>query len=98
MDLNTAIKHIVKGYVDNLSVSDFAYATYTGSGIKIENKPKVIDMSFVIVPQHLTDYKLTAVINGTEQEITIKNKLKVGDKLIVGKATGNQKYFILDRA
>ena len=98
MDLNTAIKYIVKGYIDNLNVSDFAYATFTGSGIKVENKPKVIDMTFVIVPQHLTDYKLTAIIGGAEQEITIKNKLKAGDRLIVGKATGNQKYFILDRA
>ena len=29
--------------------------------------------------------------------ITVYNGLKVGDKVIIGKATGNQKYFILDR-
>lgn len=97
MDLNTAIKHSIKGYVENLNISNFMFATYTGGGIKIDNKPKIISFEFAVVPKHLTDYNIDMVINGNTQNVTVKNKLVVGDRLIVGQATGAQKYFIIDR-
>lgn len=97
MDLNTAIKCSIKGYVENLNISNFMFATYTGGGIKIDNKPKTIPLEFAVVPKHLTDYNIDMVINGTTQNVTVKNKLVVGDRLIVGQATGAQKYFIIDR-
>jgi len=97
VDINASIKYVAKGYIDNLNISNFMFATYTGGGIKVDNKPKAVDMTFVIIPQHLTDYDLKVKINGAEQTIKVKNKLEVGDRLIVGQATGAQKYFILDR-
>lgn len=97
MDINTAIKHIVKGYIENFNISNFMYATYTGGGIKIDSKPKAVDMTFVTIPKSLTDHNLKVVIGGVEQEIAVKNKLEVGDRLIVGQAVGAQKYFVIDR-
>ena len=69
-----------------------------------------IPESLLIVPEHLTDYKVevqidwttgnadshTHAVNGTKT-MTIKNALKVGDKVALLRKTGGQSYFILDR-
>lgn len=69
-----------------------------------------IPESLLIVPQNLTDYDVdvkidwatgsadnhTHKVSGTKT-MTIKNALKVGDKVALLRKTGGQSYFILDR-
>ncbi len=52
-----AIKQIVKDYLQNESLSDVVYGTYTGSGVKIDSKPIAIPLDMVDIPEHLKEYK-----------------------------------------
>lgn len=54
MDLNTAIKQIVKDYLANESLSDLVYGTWGGSSVKIDNKPVPIPMDMIDVPKGVT--------------------------------------------
>lgn len=51
--LRDTIKQIVKDYMENENLSDLVYATYTGAGLKIDNKPQVVSLDMVDIPQHL---------------------------------------------
>lgn len=66
--------------------------------------------SLLIVPKHLTDYKVDVEIDWSTEEsnthshgvtgtktMIIKSALKVGDKVALLRKTGGQSYFILDR-
>ena len=53
MDLVRAIKQIVQDTVDNMSISDMVYGTYTGNSLKIDNKPLPIPMDMVDIPERL---------------------------------------------
>lgn len=53
MDLVKAIKQIVQDTMDNMSVSDVVYGTYTGDALKIDNKPLPIPMDMVDIPERL---------------------------------------------
>lgn len=54
MDLNGAIKGIVKGYVNNESLSDLVYGTWNGTSVKIDNKPIPIPLDMIDVPTGVT--------------------------------------------
>jgi len=64
-DLAIAIKGIVKDYIDNENISDLVYATYTGAGLKIDNKPLPVDMDMVDVPMNLQTVSATINANLT---------------------------------
>ena len=53
VDLVRAIKQIVQDTVDNMSISDMVYGTYTGNSLKIDNKPLPIPMDMVDIPERL---------------------------------------------
>ena len=69
-----------------------------------------IPEALLIVPQHLTDYKVEVDIDwdtetasehdhsitGTKT-MTVRGALKLGDKVALIRKTGGQSYFILDR-
>ena len=54
MDLNTAIKNIVKEYLQNEALCDLVYGTWGGSSVKVDNKPIPIPIDMIDVPQGLT--------------------------------------------
>lgn len=56
-----------------------------------------IPSSMLIVPQHLTNHDVEVELFGEEQTLTIRNELKVGDKVALLRKQGGQSYFILDR-
>ncbi|WP_312645374.1 DUF2577 family protein [Hydrogenoanaerobacterium sp.] len=62
-DLATVIKGIVRDYLENESMSDLIYATYTGAGLKIDNKPLPVGLDMVDIPQHLRT--ITATLSTT---------------------------------
>lgn len=63
----------------------------------------------LIVPQHLTSYSVSVSLSGSTGTadghshslgaavMTISNALKVGDKLVLIRQNGGQKYLIIDR-
>lgn len=54
MDLNTAIKNIVKEYLQNESLCDLVYGTWGGASVKVDNKPLPIPMDMIDVPKDTT--------------------------------------------
>ena len=54
MDLNTAIKNIVKEYLQNEALCDLVYGTWGGSSVKVDNKPMPIPLDMIDVPKGLT--------------------------------------------
>lgn len=67
--LNKMVKQIVRDYVDNQNMSDTVYATWTGEGLKIDNKPVEIDNDFVEIPEHLKKYKVKVSFDLTQEEL-----------------------------
>lgn len=67
--LNKMVKQIVQDYVDNQNMSDTVYATWTGEGLKIDNKPVEIDKDFVEIPEHLKKYKVKVSFDLTQEEL-----------------------------
>lgn len=54
MDLNTAIKNIVREYLQNETLCDLVYGTWGGSSVKVDNKPLPIPLDMIDVPQGIT--------------------------------------------
>jgi len=48
MDLNSAIKSIVKDYLQNESLANLVYGTWGASTVKIDNKPVPIPIDMVM--------------------------------------------------
>lgn len=67
--LNKMVKQIVRDYVDNQNMSDTVYATWTGEGLKIDNKPVEVDKDFVEIPEHLKKYKVKVSFDLTQEEL-----------------------------
>lgn len=84
---------------DNAKPCDLRYGTVTSKKplkIQITNQ-FVLPESMLVVPQHLTNYKVDIILDGVTKNITIKNELKTGDKVVLVRQRGGQSYFILDR-
>lgn len=60
-----------------------------------------IPESLLVVPQHLTKYKVKVSLEdfeeGETKTLTVYNQLKVDDKVALLRKQGGQSYFILDR-
>jgi hypothetical protein len=52
---------------------------------------------FLVVPEHMTEYKVTVNTELGPQEIVIRRGLEVGDKVILLRAQGGQQYVIVGR-
>lgn len=53
--------------------------------------------NFFMIPQRLTDYQVNIEAPEWSGTITVKNSLNIGDKVILAKADGGQKYAVIDR-
>ncbi|MDR2933233.1 MAG: hypothetical protein LBV27_09020 [Oscillospiraceae bacterium] len=71
------IKRIVKEYIQDHGASDVIYATYTGSGLKLDDKPDIIDMDMVDVPQHLSEVRAELSFSVTKDDLNAD-----GDKIL----------------
>lgn len=68
-ELNKIITQKVKEIISSSNQSDTMYATYTGEGLKVEDKPIEVDMDFVEVPEHLKKYKLKISFDLTQEQL-----------------------------
>lgn len=53
----------------------------------------------LVVPQHLTDYEMDMKLKsgGTKQTYVFYGSLKTGDKVLLVREQGGQKYIVMDR-
>lgn len=69
MDIMTALKEVVNNYMHNESPADVVHATYTGTGLKIDNLPFEISADIVDVPLSLQT--VSATLSGTFEGVNL---------------------------
>ena len=87
LDVVTAIKKIISGYLENEAMADVMHATYTGTGLKLDDRPNEIPAEFVDIPLALQSAEATvsgeftaevSVDGGAATEKTVRlNQAKV---------------------
>lgn len=107
-----AIKQTAMDAVDNAQLCDLRYGEVVStSPLKVKVTSQfTIPSSLLVVPKHLTNYKVSVTMDWTTvskeshshdiegtKTLTINNALKVGDKVALLRKRGGQSYFILDR-
>lgn len=103
MELAEAIKELSKQQSEGTYPTAIMFGTITGVKpvvLKIDNQ--IYGSGFVVVPERLTNYKVSVDVDDSTVKLdgstmTIHNALKVGDKVIVARQNGGQKFVILDR-
>ena len=66
--------------------------------IQMVNDSKlIVTETSAIVPQHLTDYTVSCVVDGTTSTIKICNALKEGDTIHLLSLQRGKKYYVIDR-
>ena len=77
------IKRIVKDYLENESMSDVMYGTFTGGGFKVDGKPYAVPLEMVDIPLHLQTVTgllscdLSEGLDGIEAETADGKKVEV---------------------
>lgn len=61
------------------------------------NQKIVLTSGFLVVPEHLTDHKMTVEFMGAETTYTFKNALQIDDKVVLLQQKGGQQYLLLDK-
>lgn len=106
------IKQAAMDAVNNSQMCDLRYGKVVSTAplkIQVTNQ-LTIPSSLLIVPEHLTDHKVSVSLNWNTESaeehshvvsgnktMTIHNALKTGDKVALLRKQGGQSYFILDR-
>ena len=68
-ELRKIMAQVAREVLTASNPSDALFATYTGNGLKVDNKPIEIDMDFVEVPEHLTKDKVKVSFDRTPEEL-----------------------------
>ena len=111
-DLLNVIKKASMDAVEASKPSDFCYGTVTSiSPLKISIDQKMsLGSAQLVLTRNVTDYKVKVTVAWEtettdlhshtvdgEKELTIHNALAVGEKVILIRQKGGQKYLVLDR-
>ena len=56
-----------------------------------------IDADFIDIPEKMTDYNARIEIGGVTHECVVKNGLRTGDKVLLLRKAGGQRFAVLDR-
>jgi hypothetical protein len=95
MSLNETVKKITKNYLESVKLTDVILATVTKINpleVNVDQRLS-LDEDFLIVPEHMTEYKVTV----GAQELTIRRGLEVGDKVILLQQQGGLNFVIIGR-
>lgn len=68
-ELKKIVAQVAREVLTASNQSDTLFATYTGNGLKVDDKPIEIDMDFVEVPEHLKKYKVKVSFDLTPEEL-----------------------------
>lgn len=64
--------------------------------VRVEQKLQISE-KMLIVPKNLTDYEITAEYSGEFIKLKLLNAIKTGDKVLLLRMQGGQKFLILDK-
>jgi preprotein translocase subunit YajC len=110
-NLNEAIKEVVKGTVSQSEPSTFLFGTVkSASPLSISvNDDKKLDLTkeFLVLTNNVMDYEVEIEVDWKtdddlhtikgKKKIKMLNALKTGEKVILIKQQGGQKYLVLDK-
>lgn len=92
------IKKIAMDAVRSAKMSDYEIGTVSGVSpliIKMSNDLE-IDEDFLHLSRNVTDYEVE-IDGDVIQSRTVRNSLKVGEKVLMLRKSGGQEYIIIDR-
>lgn len=95
MSLNDSVKLIARGYIESLKLADVVFATVTRAQpleVSVDQR-YTLEADFLVVPEHLTEYRLT--IDGSE--VVIRRGLETGDKVILLRQQGGLHFVVAGR-
>ncbi|MEG0416391.1 MAG: DUF2577 family protein [Erysipelothrix sp.] len=100
--LGESIRNIVKNYVDDSNPADYVYATIVSIGtsscsIKLEKTGTTIPSSMVDIPAGLSKKEIKIKIEGIIYDAEVDAQLKIGDRVMVVKKLGGQKYAVVGK-
>lgn len=64
--------------------------------VRIEQK-LILEESFLILTRNVKDYNVEMTVDGIRRTYTIHNALQAGERVILIRQQGGQKYVVLDR-
>jgi hypothetical protein len=93
------LKRIAREERESADLCKVLIGTVTSANpLKIKISQKIeLDEDFLVVCQNVTDHTQKIVLDGVTKEITVKNGLKKGEKVLLGMENGGQTYFVIDR-
>lgn len=108
--LRETIAEIVKNYIESSSPSTFLYGTVVSeSPLKIQvdsNKKLTLTSDFLVITRNVQDYDVDMTFSmstdggdgiTSKNPMKIHNKLKSGDKVILIRQQGGQKYLVAEK-
>lgn len=94
------LRHVIRQLGYNKDV-DIEFATILAPlpdiRARVDGQPFELDADDFIVCEHLTEHKRQAKIDDSAVEITFKDALKAGDRVVIVSYLAGQDYVILDR-
>lgn len=93
------VKQAALDAIENQQMCDLRYGTVTSvDPLRVQISSQLtLPGSVLVIPEHLTNHDISVVIDDEEKTLTIRNELKVNDKVALLRKQGGQSYFILDR-
>lgn len=98
-DLNKFLKQNAKETMDTTYPVAIMYGKVISTNplkINVEQR-MVLDHSFLILTRNVMNYKTTILLDNENKSITISNELKNGDKVVLLREQGGQKFIVLDK-
>ncbi|MFC3802721.1 DUF2577 domain-containing protein [Cohnella sp. GCM10012308] len=95
MSINDNVKALAKGYIESLKLADVMYGVVSTVDplLVLADQRLELDEDFLLVPEHLTEYKVT--IGGTE--VLIRRALEAGDKVVLIRQQGALNFYVAGR-
>lgn len=99
-EFTEGIKKLAMSAIENSQPCDVCFGTVSAVNplaIQVEDLKMTLGASFVTVPDYLKDWTIQVTVDGKSGTGVLPWALKVGDRVILVKKAGGQKYVILGR-
>lgn len=97
--LNESIKKIAINAINETKPASIIFGTVTSpSPLKISVEQKLtLDSNFLILTDSVKDHEVDMTVDGVRKKYMVHKSLKTGEKVILLRQQGGQKYIVLDR-
>lgn len=99
-DFTDGIKKLALSALENSQPSDLCFGTVTGVAplaVQVEELKITLGAALVVVPDYLKDWTIPVTVDGKSGLGVLAWALKPGERVILIKKAGGQKYVILGR-